>query len=214
MKTLKNLVKSFIPSKVLYAVAKVKALKNAHLLFNGDDALFKAAFDAETVYGEYGCGESTIWVSNSTGCEIFSVDSSAEWIDFVYSKCNQAKRPTLHWADVGPIGEWGRPLGYTRLENFNDYTDWLWKNDKKPNLILVDGRFRVCSFLTCLIYAEEGVKIFFDDYTNRTEYHLVEKFIKPTETYGRQALFVTPKRETLDINGIKEAIGKFRFVFD
>jgi hypothetical protein len=108
----------------------------------------------------------------------------------------------------------GRPLGYTRLENFNDYTDWIWMNDKKPNLVLVDGRFRVCCFLTSLIFAEKGTKIFFDDYTNRPHYHFVEKFIKPSETCGRQALFIVPKRGVLDIRGIKEAIVKFRFVFD
>jgi hypothetical protein len=120
----------------------------------------------------------------------------------------------LHFADVGPVGSWGRPIGYQRAANFNDYTDWIWASGRSPNVILVDGRFRVCCFLTCLVYGESGARILFDDYTNRPHYHFVEKYVKPSETCGRQALFVIPEKESLDIDSIVEDINKFRFVFD
>jgi hypothetical protein len=209
-----NKTKELSMFKKIFSKIKKKFRKSSNELFAGDDMLFKTSFSKDTVYGEYGCGASTIWVSNTIGCEVFSVDSSKNWINFVHSKCKQNSKLISHLADVGPIGSMGRPLGYSRLENFNDYTDWIWMNDKKPNLVLVDGRFRVCCFLTSLIFAEKGTKIFFDDYTNRPHYHFVEKFIKPSETCGRQALFIVPKRGVLDIRGIKEAIVKFRFVFD
>ena len=58
------------------------------------------------------------------------------------------------------------------------------------------------------------IQIIFDDYTNRPQYHYVEKYIKPIETFGRQALFVVPKKETLNIHSLTDSINKFRYVFD
>lgn len=188
--------------------------KKSTVLFDGDDAMFKRILTKDAIFGEYGCGASTIWVAKNVGCDILSVDSSAQWIDVVKKACAGFKAPTLHLADLGPVGAWGTPIGYEKSENFADYTDWIWTNTQKPTLVLVDGRFRVCCFLTCLLQGEAGTSIFFDDYTDRPQYHFVERYLKPVEMCGRQALFVIPDKALLDISGIQEAIHKFRFVFE
>jgi hypothetical protein len=214
---LKKNTKSFALPVVTYFLKIVFPLSKTikrHTLFDGDDGLFKKIVRKESIYAEYGCGASTVWVAENIGCEVFSVDSSTEWIDKVKKSCESFEKINLHYVDVGPVGSWGRPIGYQKSENFNDYTDWIWTNERSPNVILVDGRFRVCCFLTCLIYGESGAKILFDDYTNRPNYHFVERYLKPTETCGRQALFVIPEKESLNIDGIVEDINKFRFVFD
>lgn len=87
------------------------------VLFDGDDALFRAALRPGCIYGEYGCGDSTIWVAHNVGCTILSVDSSPKWIETVQRACAGAPLE-LHLADVGPVGNWGRPLGYSRHANF------------------------------------------------------------------------------------------------
>lgn len=184
------------------------------LLFDGDDLLFKATIDRDSVYGEYGCGASTVWVAKNVGCEILAVDSSIEWLEKVRAECGSFAKLSLHHADVGPVGDWGRPVSYRNSANFADYTDWMWSNIKKPNVVLVDGRFRVCCFLTSLIHGEEGASILFDDYTNRPHYHYVEKYIKPLEVCGRQALFKIPAKEALDVEDIQGSIDRFRYVFD
>lgn len=183
------------------------------VLFAGSDELFKKLVVGANVYAEYGCGDSTIWVANNTRCKIFSVDSSDVWLDKVKRSCINCESVTLHFADVGKVGEWGRPLNYDKHENFDDYTDWFWKQGISPDIVLIDGRFRVCCFLTSLLFAKEGTLIFFDDY-DREQYHFVELFLKPTQTCGRQALFVVPNKKLLDFQKINEAIRQFRFVFD
>jgi len=216
VKFIKKFVKALLPPIVPYLITKLRVTfeKKEGGLFNGDDELFKRVIGDVKVYAEYGCGASTIWVAKNTMCEICSVDSSSEWIRKVENECGSRNRLTLHLADLGPVSAWGRPESYEKAQNFNDYTDWIWTNTRKPDLVLIDGRFRVCCFLTCLLKGKSGTKIIFDDYTNRPHYHLVEKYIKPIEICGRQALFLIPDKRTVDINNVILSIGQFRFVLD
>ena len=73
--------------------------------------------------------------------------------------------------------------------NFKKYAELLWLNNEIPDLVLIDGRFRVLCFLTTIKFAPEGCKILFDDYNNRPFYHVVEEFCPKIDTCGRQALF-------------------------
>lgn len=212
---MKKILKALLPPFILFLVRKLLALKAKKVgLFAGNDSLFKRLIKDTKIYAEYGCGATTIWVAKNSLCEIYSVDSSSEWIQKVENECRSINRFTLHLADVGLVGEMGRPQSYEKARNFNDYTDWIWTNTQKPDLVLIDGRFRVCCFLTCLLKGESGTKIIFDDYNNRPHYHFVEKYIKPIETCGRQALFVIPNKETVNIEDIGNSIKQFRFVFD
>jgi len=175
---------------------------------------FKDLLKPTDIYAEYGCGDSTIWVSTNTLCPILSVDSSLEWIKKVKIRCPSSKSILLHHADLGQVGDWGRPLSYEKCDQFTDYTDWIWMQKQSPSFVLLDGRFRVCCFLTCLLFAREGTKILFDDYLDRKYYHFVERLLKPSETRGTQALFIVPHPEKLDFKAIKNGIDSFRFVFD
>jgi hypothetical protein len=183
-------------------------------LFDDNDKMFKSVLAKTTIYGEYGCGASTIWVARNTQCKIRSVDSSTEWLSHVEQEINGRPDAELYFANVGRIGKWGRPVGYEKAANFPDYTDWLWQREEKPDTVLVDGRFRVCCFLTSLRRSAEGTTIIFDDYTNRGHYHYVENFLKPAEYCGRQAKFVVPRQSSLDLKQLDEAIERFRYVLD
>ena len=94
-------------------------------------------------------------------------------------------------------------LSYHYLNRFRDYVHSPWRHGSlKPDLVLIDGRFRVACFLHSLLAAAPATPILFDDYTNRPHYHLVEEFCPIAETEGRQALFRVPAE--LD----REAIGR------
>lgn len=214
---LKKLARGLLPPflvQLLSLLLSTFRRKRADRLFDGDDALFRRVVAGATTYGEYGCGDSTVWVARHTGCRILGVDSSRAWIEQVAAQCPGTTRLALHHADLGPVGDWGRPLGYDREHNFPDYTDWLWTQDEKPDVVLVDGRFRVCCFLTCLLHARAGTRILFDDYGNRPYYQVVERFLAPVESCGRQVLFIVPDREQLDLPRIREARDRFRLVMD
>lgn len=184
-------------------------------LFAGDDDLFKEEVNDAEIYGEYGCGKSTKWVLNNTSAKVIAVDTSKDWINEVENDtAKNHDRLNIHHVDLGELGKWGRPTSYVRREFFADYTDYLWNQAEKPDLVLVDGRFRVCCFLTCLKFAEEGTRILFDDYTDRAYYHFVEKYVSRFKECGRQCLFIVPPKRSIDFAELDRDIDAFRHVFD
>jgi len=163
----------------------------AKTLFNGDDGLFKELIKHTQTYYEYGCGKSTEFVYKYSNASIFSVDTSNDWVRKIKSLegIEESNRLNLSWVDVGEITDWGTPTSFKMKHNFIKYAELLWLNNKIPDLILIDGRFRVLCFLTSIKFAPAGCKILFDDYKDRHFYHIVEDFCPKLDTCGRQALF-------------------------
>ena len=86
--------------------------------------------------------------------------------------------------------------------------------EDKPDLVLIDGRFRVASFLTSLRECKVGTKIIFDDYEFRAHYHIVEDFIKPDRIFGPQAIFEVTSKDNLNFSALDKLINKFEYVMD
>ena len=99
------------------------------------------------------------------------------------------ERLHLCWVDVGKLAAWGHPESFEKRHNFPEYANWMWDQGAKPDLILIDGRFRIFCFLTSLLRACPRTLILFDDYSDRSVYHVVEEFLPVTDRCGRQALF-------------------------
>lgn len=188
---------------------------NVTTLFDGDDGLFKDMLKTSKIFGEYGCGSSTEWVLKNTNANILSVDSSRDWVDKIISgNAEYNKRIKLKHIDLGEVENWGRPIGYEKSYNFINYFNWIWTQDVIPDTVLIDGRFRVCCFLTSIKYGKEDTKIIFDDYNNRPYYHVIEKFIKKEQTCGRQALFIVKNKNKINIDLLNIEINNFRYVMD
>ena len=166
------------------------------ILFDGDDTLFKKLILEVKIYFEYGCGKSTEYMYNKSNASIFSVDTSREWATKILnlSKDSNLDRLNIKWIDVGHVGDWGYPISFKKRQNFVEYANWFWNFGFKPDLVVIDGRFRVLCFLTSIKFAPIGTKIIFDDYINRPFYHVVEDFLKIKNTCGRQALFEVDQR--------------------
>lgn len=211
--TIRSFAKDLIPPALLkIRRILVEKFASKDRFFDGDDTLFKKYINHATVYGEYGVGSSTVWVHENVNCPIVSVDTDQNWIQNVKSKIGRRDHVNLKWVDLGEIGEWGRPKTYEKRDNFYKYIDYIWSTDLKPDLILIDGRFRVCCFLTSLAQASPGAVIIFDDYTNRPHYHVVEEFVRPDEFCGRQAKFTVPNSINRDL--ILDAAKRFLYVMD
>lgn len=185
---------------------------NSLRVFDGYDEYFKKLLPGCQIYGEYGVGTSTCWVSKNTNARIIAVDTSYQWLETVAKCIDNPGRAVLKHIDVGPIGKWGRPISYSKMENFNQYFEGIWSERDKPDVVLIDGRFRVACFLTSLLRADEGTFLIFDDYVRRPHYHVIERFLKPVSTNKRQALFQVPSRLPLD--EIKSQRDKFELVLD
>ncbi|MFJ5446641.1 hypothetical protein ACIKP9_10425 [Methylobacillus methanolivorans] len=166
-----------------------------HMEQEGIDCL-QAYLKSAQVYLEYGAGGSTLLAATQGVEHIYSVDSDVGFLNAVKAKLVQqglASCYRFYHADIGPTGEWGWPTEPASASQWPAYSHAVWHMLKianhSPDLILVDGRFRVASFLLTLLSARAGAVILFDDYFDRPYYHVVEKFIRPICGAGRMAVF-------------------------
>ena len=184
------------------------AASGSHL-FDGEPDLFLQNARTSRLYGEYGMGASTVWMDRETEARILAVDTAERWVDATRAQMHRSGHD-LRWVDVGPVGGWGMPESYAHRDAFRAYVDALWEGDETPDLVLVDGRFRIASFLTTLLRANPGTVVIFDDYIPRKPFHVVEDFLAPERWNTRQALFVVP--EDLDRPAIEDARDAFLMV--
>jgi len=179
-------------------------------LFDGDNLLFQKYLDKARIYGEYGTGISTIFANRYKNKHTIAVDSDKNWILNIKEHTLNSKNLEITHIDLGKLKPWGTPEGYEYRHNFKKYLNAIWDKSFKPDLVLVDGRFRVACFLTSLLNANKDSIIIFDDYTSRPEYHIVEIFEKPIEIGNRQAVFKVSGN--YDSKNLKYFIEKFEFV--
>lgn len=191
-----------------------KPADDPDFLFDGSGDRFKELMQGVKVYAEYGVGKSSSYVLRKTEAQVLAVDTDADWIRKVREEVSGTDRFDAVHVDLGPMKGWGWPVDYQHHARFQDYTDSVWTRGLSPELVLVDGRFRVCCFLTSLLKAEPGTILIFDDYVKRPHYHIVEEFTRPTEVHGRQAIFVRPDQSELDLDVLAQQVERFRYVMD
>ncbi|MCL4065668.1 hypothetical protein M3484_03680 [Pseudomonas sp. GX19020] len=148
---------------------------------------------AARVVLEYGSGGSTL-VAAEAGAEVWSVESDASWARMMgdWFAAHPAQAGVhIHHADIGPIKEWGHPADESAFRRWPDYALKIWDlpGFSHPDLVLVDGRFRLACFLTVAYRITRPVTLFFDDYAPREAYHKAEQIARPTEMIGRMARF-------------------------
>lgn len=165
-------------------------------LFDGDDFIFKKLIKKTNVYFEYGCGKSTVYACQHSESKVYAVDTSSLWCNRIKQICEPDTGDRLHikWVDVGELAEYGHPKSFKHRSNFMTYASWPWLQNQSPDLVLIDGRFRVLCFLMTLKHSRPGTHILFDDYRDRPFYHVVEEFCQLEDMCGRQALFVSSEK--------------------
>ena len=162
--------------------------------------LFKELANKAQYYLEFGSGGSTIYmIKNSKAKKIISVDSDKDWVKKINESLNESQKNRLHieHCNIGQVGSWGVPRNNSHIDSYWRYmvTPWGYatKISIKPDLILIDGRFRVACFLYSLLASEIGTTILFDDYADRPEYFVVEQFCKLSSKAGRMGVFKSSK---------------------
>lgn len=162
-----------------------------------DDGLncFRQHIANSRCYVEYGSGASTLYAIDACRVpRVVTVETSQAWI---HSLQSQLRSPGTELAvlfcDVGPVYDYGRPLTGDKITDFWRYMTLPWGHVREhgwvPDLVLIDGRFRVASFLYSLMCARVGTTVLFDDYFNRPHYFITERFCPVAERYGHMAVF-------------------------
>ncbi|MGI0013911.1 MAG: hypothetical protein ACREBU_10795 [Nitrososphaera sp.] len=159
---------------------------------------FEHYIQGVSVYLEYGSGGSTVLAARNGVKDIISVDSDLGWLDAVKRE-SAGTRSNVHLVhcDVGPTKEWGMPTDKSLAERFHRYPIAPWDAAEKlaaiPQMIFIDGRFRVACFLYSLLQGRVETPILFDDYRERSYYHVVEEFCDVQQMHGRMAEFAVTK---------------------
>ncbi|MWB77210.1 hypothetical protein GLS40_04160 [Pseudooceanicola sp. 216_PA32_1] len=162
-------------------------------------ALLRAEYAAASVILEYGSGGSTVLAGEMPGKRVFSVESDPDWAAMMrdwFAQTPPASPVEVIHADIGPTKEWGHPKSHHGWRSYPAYPLGVWELDEipHPDVVLVDGRFRVGCALATAFRAQRPVVLLFDDYAGRQAYHVIEDYLGTPELTGRMARFeVTPQ---------------------
>jgi len=223
---LSALTRSVIPMPVRMAFRTTRFVMTTRM--HGFQIPSEPHFDAEssdffhhvvahvTHYLEYGSGGSTVQAHRHART-LVSVDSDGRFLKDVGRKIRQdgsATRTNLIHANIGLTKAWGVPV-FTkptarRLKRWRGYVQAPWKyyreHGVQPDLILVDGRFRVACVLESLLNLtpQSECRILFDDYASRPHYSVVERFADLVCMKGRMAVF--RRKPDMDVEACRQAL--------
>ena len=174
---------------------------------------------AAGTYLEFGAGGSTVLAAQLSVPSITSIESSKAWIDHVAgsigSFASKSVVRLLH-ADIGETKEWGHPVDDSAIRRWPGYFWGAWEAVRQggldPDLVLVDGRFRVACFLSSLLHLPPGRTILWDDYVDRPQYRCVEAWVAPTAYHSVMAEFHVP--QSIDRLGVFNQLFAHQYVLD
>lgn len=157
-------------------------------------AVLRDAYAAADVILEYGSGGSTVMAAE-LGKHVLSVESDKAWAQMMrdwFAAHPPAGSVEILWSDIGATKEWGRPVDETKWKNFVRYPLDVWDNPgfRHPDVVLVDGRFRMGCALATAFRINRPIPLYYDDYANRERHHQIESFLgAPAAITGRMARF-------------------------
>jgi hypothetical protein len=160
---------------------------------------------------EYGSGGSTVVAAGLPGRVVFSVESDRKWVRMMkgwFAENPPAASVHMHWVDIGRVKAWGVPKGDEAFRQWPDYPLSVWDRPDfvQPDVVLIDGRFRLGCFVATLLRLTRPAVVLFDDYVPRKRYRVAEEFAAPVARIGRMARFeVAPMR--LDAADLRRVIG-------
>ena len=162
-------------------------------------ALLRTTYDGAGVILEYGAGGSTVLAASLAKTAVISVESDMAWVLRMQAwlQANAAPVPViLHHADIGATRKWGFPQTTDKPDRWPGYALSIWDHPRfqHPDVVLVDGRFRLACLLTTLFRITRPVRVLCDDYAGRASYHKIEALTGPPAMTGRMAAFTfTPQ---------------------
>lgn len=179
---------------------------------DAEAALLREAYSQADVILEYGSGGSTVMAGDMSGKRVFSVESDKDWALmmrgwFAENPPASGTAVDVIWSDIGPTREWGYPSDHDQYLRYARYPLQVWDLPEfvQPDVVLVDGRFRVGCALATALRTAKPVRLLMDDYKRRTQYHKVEDWFGTPHLTGRMAEF-TVQPITLDAKDLLQTI--------
>lgn len=146
-----------------------------------------------TAYGEYGAGETTLFVAGLAHLkEIHSVESDQGWIRDLEAQMPPG-RVQFHHKNIGTLYKsWGHPGPMATEAQKRAYSDPI-QSAAHIDVLLVDGRFRVACALKAHGWLSATATLVFDDFWIRPQYHLILDYFDVVERIDTIAV-LKPKK--------------------
>lgn len=184
-------------------------------------ALFTRMLGESTAYFEFGMGGSSLLAVRAGMPSIVMVDSDPAWVASVRGHPEIAayaatgKIAVLH-ADIGPVREWGNPLDRSEVARWPRYLAAGWaewaKRQILPDLVFVDGRFRVACCYSVVLATGGGAlaspRVMLHDFNEeRPHYRDVLEFFEIAEQVESLCL-LRVKQETAPAAVLAKLLGR------
>jgi hypothetical protein len=178
-------------------------------------AFLRRRLERARCFLEYGAGGSTVLAARSGVARIYSVESDPAYAQAVEARVRQLREPGVlrsHSIDIGPTGGYGYPTDASRIDDWPRYATEVWEAiaaaGDVPDVILVDGRFRVACCLQSFLHMSAEAVLVFDDYFDREDrYGIVTRFAPVRRQVKRVAVFRRP--DPLDAEAIRAVLADY-----
>jgi hypothetical protein len=161
---------------------------------------FRCRLSAAHGYVEYGSGGSTL-LAAVQGLPFVSIESDAAFAvavrrSIMGSTDSQELARRVRHINIGITREWGEPVftapSKRRYQRWRRYVwaPWVECPVIQPDLVLVDGRFRVaCTVATLLVLgSDREYEILVDDYSDRPHYGVLAEIAQIRQIVDRMAI--------------------------
>lgn len=174
-----------------------------------EQTLFKKYLYNASYYFETGSGGSTYLASQAENLlRIDVVESDINWMEILrtsepvnFAECGK-KMLHFHYVNINAnttLGGWGTPKDRSLQSMWGMYAGAIslyagspWK--PKPDLVFIDGRFRVACAAHAYRVVPDNATIMIHDYKIRKHYKIIEKILEPIEEANNLAAFRLRKR--------------------
>lgn len=138
-------------------------------LFSGElEVMTRVMRSGHRRYQEFGVGGSTLMAIRSGLESVVAIDSDPKWVDAVRQNPEvdaaiRSGRADIRHADIGQLSQWGHPKDRKQIQRWPTYIAAAWdawsKRNEMPDLIFVDGRFRVACCLSVIVAASSDLRL-------------------------------------------------------
>lgn len=166
---------------------------------------------------EYGSGGSTILaLSKRNVRRILSIESDPQWIKQLSHLwrvrwARLTRRLNLHHVDIGPIKGFGYPANDKQKPAWPMYAKAPWTIGAKPDLVLVDGRFRVACAAQVILNAPHAIMVI-HDFWKRPQYHHILPFLVIRDRARSLGVFAI--NTDVDTGLVRDIFDRFMYVPD
>lgn len=140
-----------------------------------------------------------------------SIESDKKYSEFVNSeivKSNLQAKAMVLYSNIGPTKLAGQPIQFLKplcKFKYKNYIETYFRRDREvlePQVVFIDGRFRVLCAIECCKKIKHNFTIILDDYFSRPEYHILEKLIGPALPFSGDTAKFRINIDQLDLEAL------------